>query len=215
MTDRPDPIVAGLQEATPELILASMSKTRAGVLQNAGIAFSQKPSGLNEQSVLAALKHEGEITQPGDVAELLAIAKATEISSANPDAVVIGADQVLGFEDRILQKPADFVNARNQLLQLRGQTHVLHSAVCLCRGGQHLWSHVDTAKMKMRDFSPEFIGRYLSLAGAEVLGSVGAYQLEGPGAQLFVRVDGDYFTVLGLPMLPLLAKLREMEVLLG
>ena len=114
---------------------------------------------------------------------LLAITKATEISTAEPDALIIGADQMLAFEDRTLEKPADFDMARNQLLDLRGKTHVLHSAVCLCRGGQHLWSHVDTATMTMRAFSPEFVGRYLSLAGAAVLTSVGAYQLEGPGAR--------------------------------
>jgi len=215
MTSARSPIAAGLQAASPQLILASASKARASILAAAGVEFVKKPAELDESSARAALMDEGELTQPGDIAELLAITKSTDISSANPDAVVIGADQVLALDDQILSKPDDFDAAQDQLLALRGKTHTLHTAVSLCRGGQHLWSHVDTASLTMRQLSPEFIGRYLSLAGAEVLGSVGAYHLEGPGAQLFARVDGDYFTVLGLPLLPLLAKLREMEVLLG
>jgi len=215
MTSARSPIAAGLQAASPQLILASGSKARASILAAAGVEFVKKPAELDESSARAALMDEGELTQPGDIAELLAITKSTDISSANPDAVVIGADQVLALDDQILSKPDDFDAAQDQLLALRGKTHTLHTAVSLCRGGQHLWSHVDTASLTMRQLSPEFIGRYLSLAGAEVLGSVGAYHLEGPGAQLFAQVDGDYFTVLGLPLLPLLAKLREMEVLLG
>jgi len=215
MTSARSPIAAGLQAAAPQLILASASKARASILAAAGVEFVKKPAELDEGSARAALMDEGELTQPGDIAELLAITKSTDISSANPDAVVIGADQVLALDDQILSKPDDFDAAQDQLLALRGKTHTLHTAVSLCRGGQHLWSHVDTASLTMRQLSPEFIGRYLSLAGAEVLGSVGAYHLEGPGAQLFAQVDGDYFTVLGLPLLPLLAKLREMEVLLG
>lgn len=214
MTDAASPATAGLQAENPAVILASASPARVAVLRSAGVAFTQKPSFIDESSVRDALRQENELPPAGDIAELLAITKATEISTAEPDALIIGADQMLAFEDRTLEKPADFDMARNQLLDLRGKTHVLHSAVCLCRGGQHLWSHVDTATMTMRAFSPEFVGRYLSLAGAAVLTSVGAYQLEGPGAQLFERVDGDYFTVLGLPLLPLLAKLREMEILL-
>ena len=215
MTDAASPVTAGLQVEKPALILASASPARVSVLRSAGVAFSQQASGLDESSVREALRQEGEATQPGDLAELLAITKATQVSTAEPDALVIGADQVLAFDDRTLEKPLDFDAARDQLLDLRGKTHVLHSAVCLCRGGQHLWTHVDTATMTMRDFSPEFLGRYLSVAGVAVLTSVGGYQLEGPGAQLFERVDGDYFTVLGLPLLPLLAKLREMEILLA
>ncbi len=214
MTDAASPVTAGLQLEKPPLILASASPARVAILRSAGVAFVQRPSNLDENSVREALRQEGEVTQPGDIAELLAIAKATEVSTAEPDALVIGADQVLALDDRTLEKPLDFDAARDQLLDLRGKTHVLHSAVCLCRGGQHLWTHVDTATMTMRDFSPEFLGRYLSVAGIAVLSSVGAYQLEGPGAQLFERVDGDYFTVLGLPLLPLLGKLREMEILL-
>jgi len=214
MSSADSPVVTGLQTEKPALVLASASAARAAVLRSARVAFTQQPSNLDESSVREALRREGELTQPGDIAELLAITKAMEVSSAEPDALVIGADQVLAFEDRILEKPRDFDAARNQLLDLRGKTHVLHSAVCLCRGGQHVWTHMDTATMTMREFSPEFLGRYLSVAGVAVLTSVGAYQLEGPGAQLFTRVDGDYFTVLGLPLLPLLAKLREMEVLL-
>jgi septum formation protein len=215
MSDTVSPVTAGLQVENPPVILASASPARVAVLRSAGVAFTQKPSNLDESSVREALRQEGELTQPADIAELLAITKATQVSTGEPDALVIGADQVLAFEDRTLEKPLDFDAARDQLLDLRGKTHVLHSAVCLCRGGQHVWTHVDTATMTMRNFSAEFVGRYLSLAGAALLTSVGAYQFEGPGAQLFERVDGDYFTVLGLPLLPLLAKLREMEILLA
>lgn len=214
MSDTTSSVAAGLQVSDPAIILASASPARVAVLRSAGVAFTQKPSKIDESSARAALNEEGQLTRPDDIAELLAITKATDISSMEPDAIVIGADQVLAFEDRTLEKPAGFDAARDQLLELRGKTHALHSAVCLCRGGQHLWTHVDAATMQMRNVSPEFIGRYLSFAGASVLTSVGAYQLEGPGAQLFERVDGDYFTVLGLPLLPLLAKLRELEILL-
>jgi len=208
------PIADGLQADQPALILASASQARASVLRGAGLAFEQRPSNVDESVARAALQDDSGVALAGDMAELLAITKAMNISNADPDALVIGADQMLAFEDRILEKPADFEAAREQLLDMRGKTHVLHSAVCLCCGGQHLWSHVGTASMKMRAFSPEFAGRYLSVAGASVLGCLGAYQLEGVGAQLFDRVDGDYFTVLGLPLLPLLAKLRELEILL-
>jgi len=208
-------IELGLQAADPPLILASASEARANLLHAAGVDFVQRPADLDEPSARAALEIEADMTQPGDIAEILAIAKAAQISEAHPDALVIGADQVLAVYDRIVAKPGDFDAARDQLLELSGRMHVLHTAVCICRGGHQVWSKVDTAALHMRNLSPEFIGRYLSMAGAPVYGCVGGYQLEGAGALLFERVEGDYFTVLGLPLLPLLAKLRQMGVLLG
>jgi len=205
----------GLQAPQPKLILASASPARAKLLRDAGVVFDQRPAELDEASARAALEIEADMNQPGDIAEILAIAKAAQISESEPGALVIGADQVLALEGGILAKPPDFDRARDQLLELSGKPHTLHTAVCLGRDGHHVWSRVATATLSMRVLSPAFIGRYLSLAGPKVLGCVGAYQLEGPGAQLFEAVDGDYFTVLGLPLLTLLAKLREMEVLLA
>lgn len=216
MTSVPASAIAlGMQAADPPLILASGSEARANVLRAAGVVFEQQPADLDEPSARAALEVEADMTQPGDIAEILAIAKAAQISEAHPHGLVIGADQVLALDARILAKPGDFSAARDQLLELSGKAHTLHTAVCLCREGHQVWSKVDTATLRMRDLSPAFIGRYLSMAGPSVYGCVGAYQLEGAGVQLFDAVEGDYFTVLGLPLLPLLAKLREMEVLLG
>lgn len=206
--------ITGLQADWPALVLASRSQSRARLLRDAGITFTQTPSGLDEQSARAALGGEAGMSTPGDMAELLAIAKGTEVSTANPEALVIGADQILVADGQIFEKPEDLEAARKQLLQLRGKTHALHCGVCICQAGTYLWSHVDTVTLKMRDFSPAFAGRYVSAAGPTVLGCVGAYQLEGVGAQLFEAVDGDYFSVLGLPLLPLLGKLRKMGVLL-
>jgi septum formation protein len=215
MSNSSSAIDARLQSAQPPLILASASKARAQLLSATGIAFVQQPADIDEPSARAALEIEVDMTQPGDIAEILAIAKAAQISELRPDALVIGADQVLALNGRIFSKPGDFSAARDQLLDLSGKAHTLHTAVSLCREGHQVWSKVEAATLRMRNLSPEFIGRYLSLAGPEIYGCVGAYQLEGVGAQLFETVDGDYFTVLGLPLLPLLAKLRELEVLFG
>ncbi len=207
-------VAIGLQAPEPRLVLASASAARAALLRAAGLMFEQQPSGIDEASARAALEVEADIAQPGDIAEILAIAKAAEVSGARPGALVIGADQALALDHRILCKPPDFAAAREQLLALSGKTHTLHTAVCLCRDGHQVWSEVASASLRMRNLSPAFIGRYLSLAGPSVLSCVGAYQLEGAGAQLFEALEGDYFTVLGLPLLPLLAKLRDMGVLL-
>jgi septum formation protein len=146
---------------------------------------------------------------PQDVAEVLARAKAEAVSELARDAFVIGADQVLALGDRILSKPESMEAARGELLDLSGRSHTLHSAVALARSGATLWAHSETSTLTMRALSPQFIGRYLAAAGGEVLGSVGAYQLEGPGIQLFEKIDGDYFSILGLPLLPLLDALRR------
>ena len=148
-----------------------------------------------------------------DVAGALAMAKASLVSEANPDAIVIGADQVLDLGGERLTKPADMEAARRQLLRLSGRTHTLHSAICCARGGEIVWQHVEPASMTVRRLPPAFIGEYLAAVGPEVLSSVGGYQIEGRGIQLFEKIEGDFFAILGLPMVPLLAFLRLQGVL--
>ena len=150
---------------------------------------------------------------PEDVAEILARAKAEDISSQYPSAWVIGADQILTLGTRIFEKPPDMEAARRTLLDLEGATHALHSSICVARGGETRWSHTDTARLTMRPLSPEYIGRYLAMAGEDILSSVGAYKLESYGVNLFSEIRGDYFTILGLPLLPLLGYLRDQGVL--
>ena len=150
---------------------------------------------------------------PADIAQVLADAKAMEVSERHPGHWVIGADQVLAFKGERLTKPEDMEAARRQLLSLRADTHTLHAGISLCRDGEILWRHQATARMTMRDYTPQFVGRYLAKVGEIALQSVGAYQLEGPGVQLFAAVDGDYFTILGLPLLPLLDQLRQHGVI--
>lgn len=191
------------------VILASSSQTRAALLRRAGIDIRVDPAGLDESAMIAAMRDTDDPLPPEDVAAVLADAKAETVSARNPDTLVAAADQTLALGDRLFQKPADIDQARRQLLDLAGRTHALHSAVSLFRDGQFVWRHVDTAHLTMRGFSPEFLGRYLAAVGDDALSSVGGYQLEGRGAQLFDRIDGDYFTILGLPLLPLLAVLRE------
>ena len=197
-----------LQGGRPPLILASSSKVRARLLEAAGLAFIVEPPGLDEHAMRQALGGTSALS-PQDVAEVLARAKAEAVSDLARDAFVIGADQVLALGDRILSKPESMEVARGELLDLSGKSHTLHSAVALARNGATLWAHSETSTLTMRAISPQFIGRYLASAGEEVLSSVGAYQLEGLGIQLFEKIDGDYFSILGLPLLPLLDALRR------
>ena len=146
---------------------------------------------------------------PAAVAVRLAGLKAVQISARHPDDLVIGADQILALERSIFGKPADLAAARAQLTALRGQTHTLPTAVVLARGGKVIWKHVATAEMTMRNFDDAFLESYLAAVGMTVTETCGGYQLEGLGVQLFDRIDGDYFTVIGLPLLPLLAELRR------
>jgi septum formation protein len=201
-----------MPEATTSVILASGSRTRRAVLEAAGLEFEVVPSGVDERAIREALLTGDETIDPADLAEVLARAKAEEVSRRNPDALVIGADQVLAFEGETLVKAVDFDAAREILLRLRGRTHQLHSAIALAEGGDATWTFIDTAHLTMRRFSIEFLGQYLARAGALTLESVGAYQIEGLGIQLFERIDGDYFTILGVPLLPLLAELRSRSV---
>ena len=197
-----------LQAGKPPLILASGSKIRAKLLEAAGLAFIVEPPGLDESAMRQAVSGEDAL-QPQDVAEVLARAKAEAVSDLAHGAFVIGADQVLALGDEIFAKPDSMESARAQLRALSGNTHKLQSSVALAREGEILFAHTEEASLTMRKLSPEFIGRYLAAAGEEVLSSVGAYQLEGLGIELFDKIEGDYFSILGLPLLPLLDALRR------
>ncbi|WP_043714770.1 Maf-like protein [Ochrobactrum intermedium] len=196
-----------------DLILASKSPFRSALLKNAGIEFSTASAEIDERAVEAPLYETG--ATPEEVAQVLAEAKALDVSEKNPGAVVIGCDQTLSLGDEIFHKPTDMEAARRQLLKFSGMTHQLNSAVVLVKDGETLWRHVSIARMTMRDLDPGFVGRYLGRVGDAALSSVGAYQVEGPGIQLFDRIDGDYFTIVGLPLLPLLAELRKEKLIDG
>jgi septum formation protein len=191
---------------SPRLWLASASPTRRRLLEQAGLEFAAEAAPIDEDEAKRALEGEG---ADGDaIAEALAELKARAVSRRHAGSFVIGADQVLDCEGRRYDKPADEAAARAQLLALRGRTHQLISAVAVLRDGERLWHHIDRARLTMRPFSPAFLEDYLRKGLPGILGSVGAYQLEGLGAQLFSRIEGDYFTILGLPLLPLLDFLR-------
>lgn len=190
------------------LILASGSQIRAKLLQDAGLDLQIDPADVDERAIEAPLIEAG--VAPDDHATVLAEAKAQDVSSRRPGDLVIGADQVLAFQGLRYTKPKDMEAARRQLLDFSGKTHELLSAVVIARDGETLWRHVSSARLTMRAFTPAFVGHYLAAVGETALSSVGAYQLEGRGIQLFEKIEGDYFTILGLPLLPLLAKLREM-----
>lgn len=198
---------------TDQIILASSSPFRKALLENAGIRFEAESADIDERAVEATTAGAG--LSPEDLALVLAEAKAQNVSERHPDALVIGSDQTMSLGDEVFHKPDNMEAARRRLLGLAGKTHELNSAVVLVRNGETLWRHVSVARMTMRALSPEFVGRHLAQAGAGVLKSVGAYQLEGPGVQLFDKVDGDFFSILGLPLLPLLAELRRLGAIDG
>src|SRR5262245_3170144 len=198
---------------TERIILASASPFRRKLLENAGIDFVAIAASIDERAVEAPL--EGSGASPEDVGLVLAEAKALNVSSNNSDAIVIGSDQTLSLDDTIFHKPVDMEGARRHLLKLSGETHHLNSAVVLARNGETLWRHVSVARLTMRTLEPAFIGRYLARVGDKALSSVGGYQIEGEGIQLFEEIEGDYFTIVGLPLLPLLAALREQGAIDG
>jgi septum formation protein len=199
-----------LRDGAPPLILASQSAARHALLAAAGIAVTARPARIDEAAVKQSARAEGQ--GPGETALLLAELKAARIR--DPDAIVIGADQLLTCEGAWFDKPEDVAAARDQLRALRGRAHVLHTAVVCHRGGQRIWQHVATPRLTMRDFSDAFLEAYLAIEGAQVTASVGAYRLEGPGVQLFAAVEGEHAAILGLPLLALLGFLRQHGVLL-
>ena len=191
------------------LILASQSRARQMLLGNAGISFEAVPADIDERAVQ---KNSG-LTSPGEIAGLLAREKALFVSSKNPGRHVIGADQTLALGERLFSKPSGRAQAAEQLRLLAGNSHALHSAVAVARDGKIVFADVSVATMSMRKLSDGEIEAYLDAAGEAVTSSVGAYQLEGLGVHLFERIEGDHFTILGLPLLPLLAFLRNERLL--
>lgn len=198
-----------MSPAGERLVLASKSAARRGMLESAGVPFSVQVADVDEPAIKAA--HD-----PADaagLAEELARVKALAVSRRDPEAWVLGADQTLAFDGGLVSKAGSAAEARARLISMRGRTHHLHSGAALARNGQVVWSGVDSAAMRMRDFSDAFLDAYLAAEGEAVLACVGSYRLEGPGAQLFEAVHGDYFTVLGMPLWPVLTELRRAGVL--
>ena len=191
------------------LILASKSAARRALLENAGVPFDIRIADVDE----AAIKAASTDLDPAALAVRLAEAKALAVSRDDPTAWVLGSDQTLAFEGALVSKAPTLAAARDRLRTMRGRIHHLHSGAALARDGAVAWSGVDTAQMAMRDFSDAFLDAYLAAEGEALLACVGSYRLEGLGAQLFEAVDGDYFTVLGLPLWPVLTELRRVEVL--
>ena len=201
------PRSASFAVAASPVVLASASPVRAALLRAAGIPIAVDAAAVDEAEVKASLRAAK--AAPAAIAEALAELKAQRVSRRHPGSLIVGADQVLECDGVLFDKPSDLAAARSQLLTLRGRRHQLVSAVVLMRDGQRVWHHIARADLTMREFSASFLDRYLQSAGDAALSSVGAYQLEGLGAQLFAEIDGDYFTILGLPLLPLLDILRE------
>ena len=196
-----------LQASSPAVVLASQSAARAALLRAAGLGFEQRPARIDEAAIKASMQGEGAEA----CALTLAGLKAARIR--DPDALVIGADQILVCEEAWFDKPADLAAARAQLLRLRGRTHELVTAIVCRRGGEEVWRHVVRPRLEMRRFSDAFVDAYLAAEREAVLTSVGAYRLEGAGIHLFDRVEGEHSAILGLPLLALLGFLRQHGVL--
>jgi septum formation protein len=193
------------------LVLASSSPFRRMLLENAGIRFQARAAEIDERGIEDQLEEQH--SSPEEVALILAEAKARNVGEAFPDDIIIGSDQTMSLGQRVYHKPRDMDEARDHLVSLSGQTHQLNSAIVLTLGRDILWKHVSSARLTVRKLDAGFIERHLERVGPKALSSVGVYQLEGEGIQLFDKIEGDYFTILGLPMLPLLAKLRDLRVI--
>ena len=191
------------------LILASRSAARRAMLTDAGVTFGLEDAGVDEDAIKVAMKD----ASADALAVELACAKALAVSRRDPDVWVLGADQTLAFDGRLVSKAKSLDEAKARLKSMRGKAHQLHSGAAIATKGQIVWSGVDTVQMRMRDFSDAFLDAYLAAEGAELLACVGSYRLEGLGSQLFEAVEGDYFTVLGLPLWPVLAELRRAGVI--
>ena len=192
-----------------DIILASTSKIRGKILSAAGIKFSVLDSELDEEKAKTSLTKLSALNISLELAKL----KAEKVSRLHPKAMTIGADQVLGFEKQILNKPVSRADAEKQLAMLRNTTHTLYSAVSCAVAGTEAWNHCSEARLTMRDFTAEFLSSYLDGSPADYLSSVGAYKLEETGIQLFKKIEGDYFAILGLPILPLLGFLRQRGII--
>ncbi|MBB3946514.1 septum formation protein [Rhizobium skierniewicense] len=197
----------------PDLILASTSASRQMLMRNAGLTFTAQPADIDERAIDTRLVKDG--ATPDRIAVELARAKALAVSAARPDAFVLGCDQTMSLGSRIYHKPKDMTEAHANLMSLSGKTHRLNCGAALAHKGAVIWETVTFADLTVRALSNDFVARHLERVGSNVLSSVGAYQLEGEGVQLFSAIEGDYFTILGLPLLPLLTKLRDLGLIDG
>ncbi|MBW7835177.1 MAG: Maf family protein [Sphingomonadales bacterium] len=195
----------------PKLFLASQSSARARLLSAAAVPFEQVAAAIDEETVKDAMT--GDQATPAEIAEALAELKAVKGSLRKRGALVLGCDQVLACDGKIYSKPRSLAEAHAQLLSLRGRRHELLTAAVIARDGRAIWRHLDRARLLMRDFSEHFLDDYLAAMGGAATSSVGGYEVEGLGAQLFAQIDGDHFSIQGLPLLPVLAILREHGVL--
>ncbi len=192
---------------TGPLVLASGSMARRALLAGSGVPFDILPADIDERFLIGQL--EDRETPSADIAQALADQKALTVSAKRPDALVLGGDQVLSLQGSIFSKPRTPDEARDRLSLLRGRTHHLHNGLSLAQGGEVVWRYREVAALTMRDFSDDFLDDFIARHGEAVLTSVGAYRLEDEGIQLFERIEGDYFAILGLPLLPLLSELRS------
>lgn len=193
------------------LVLASSSPFRRMLLENAGLTFQSQAAEIDERQIEASEDHAG----PEAVAAILARAKAQDVSRHFPDALVIGSDQTMSLGDRVYHKAKNRAEAKDNLMSLSGRTHRLNSAVSIVKNGSLVWEHLAYAELTARNLTEAFVDRYLDRIGDKAFSSVGAYQLEGEGIHLFSAIEGDYFTILGLPMLPLLEELRHLGAIDG
>lgn len=195
--------------ASNPLILASTSATRRALLSAAGVTFEARPAEVDEKCLQDELKS----FRPENLALELAKAKALSLSALNSSHLILGADQILVFSGKVIHKAHSLREAHETLSLLRGETHQLHSAIAFAAGSKLVFEHISTAHLTMRNFSEEFLEHYLETVGEDILGSVGCYHYEGLGLQLFEKIEGDYHTILGLPLLPVLAFLRQSSIL--
>ncbi len=192
----------------PRFVLASQSAARATLLENAGLEFSVEPAAIDEREIDRRLIGAGR--SAGDIALALASAKAADVANRTPGEIVVGADQVMAIDGEFGHKPATHEDAARQLANLSGKTHQLHTAAVIVSDRDRIWDHVSVASLSVRALSDQDIDRYLRAAGKHALASVGGYQIEGPGIQLFDNIQGEYFSILGLPLLPLVKALRDL-----